>query len=136
MSSFSESDDESEDEDRDGEDDDSAKDGVACFLRGAFLTGAFFDVSSDEESEEPDDDSDDDARRRLRFLFRLRGAVGLAVGILQYRGCCKCNLHSYWWHGPNLRASVQQSAALPILQVTLGLRHASMATDFWASSHK
>ena len=132
MSSFSESDDESEDEDRDGEDDDSAKDGVACFFRGAFLAGVFFDVSSDEESEESDDDSDDDARRRLRFLFRLRGAVGLTVDILQCQGCCKIITQ----HGPNLRASVPQSAALPILQATLGLRHASMATDFWASSHK
>jgi len=79
-SSFSESDDEGEDEDRDG-DDDSAKDAGACFFRGALLTGVFLDTSSEEESEESDDD-EDDARRRLRFLLRLRGAVGLAVGIL------------------------------------------------------
>jgi len=87
-SSFSEPDDELDDEDKDGDgdddDDDSAKDGVACFFRGAFLTGVFLDTSSDEGSDESDDD-DDDARRRLRFLLRLRGAVGLAGGILSCR---------------------------------------------------
>ena len=38
---------------------------------------------SDEESMESDDDDDDDdeAWRRLRFLLRLRSAVGLAAGI-------------------------------------------------------
>jgi hypothetical protein len=93
-SSFSESDDELDDEDEDGdvddEDEDSAEDGVACFFRGTFLTGVFLDTSSDEESDESDDD-DDDARRRLRFLLRLRGAVGLAGGILS---CRERKLHS------------------------------------------
>jgi hypothetical protein len=75
----SESDDEDEDEDKDG-------DGaglVACgFIRGTLLTGVFSGTSdsSDEESEESDDD-DDEAWRRLRFLLRLGGAVGLAAGI-------------------------------------------------------
>jgi len=88
--SFSESDDEGAEEDREDDDDDdsaddSAEDGVACFFRGAPLT----DVSlSDEESEEPDDE-EDDARRRLRFLLRLRGAVGLAVGIFVVPRECK-----------------------------------------------
>jgi hypothetical protein len=79
--SFSESDDEGAEEVVEEDDDDvsdSAEAGVACFFRGALLR----DVSlSDEESEELDDE-EDDARRRLRFLLRLRGAVGLAVGIL------------------------------------------------------
>jgi len=84
-SSFSESDDDGEGDD----DDSSTEDGVACFLRGAFCTGVFVNISSDEESEEPDEDEDDDddARRRLRFLLRFRGAVGLAVGILW---CSEC----------------------------------------------
>jgi hypothetical protein len=80
-SSFSESDDEGEDEDRDGDDDSAEDGGGACFFREALLTGVFLDTSSDEESDESDED-EDDARRRLRFLLRLRGAVGLAVGIL------------------------------------------------------
>lgn len=57
---------------------------MACgFNRGAPLTGAFFGTSdsSDEESKESDDDGDDEAWRRLRFLLRLRGAVGSAAGI-------------------------------------------------------
>ena len=37
-----------------------------------------FGTSSDEESGE---EEEEDARRRLRFLLRFRGAVGLAVGI-------------------------------------------------------
>jgi hypothetical protein len=78
--SFSESDDDADDAD------DSAEDGVACFFRGAAL---LTDVSlSDEESEEPDDE-EDDARRRLRFLLRLRGPVGLAVGIFVVPRECK-----------------------------------------------
>lgn len=80
----SESDDEGEEEDRDGDgDDSSAGDAVACgFIT---VTGVFFDTpaSSDEESEESDDE-EEDACRRLRFLLRFRGAVGLAEGIW----CC------------------------------------------------
>jgi hypothetical protein len=75
----SESDDEDEDEDKDGDGDGL----VACgFIRGASLTGVFFwsSDSSDEESEEFEGD-EDEAWRRLRFLLRLRGAVGLAAGI-------------------------------------------------------
>ena len=40
-----------------------------------------FGTSSDEESEEEDEEDEEDARRRLGFLLRFRGAVGLAVGI-------------------------------------------------------
>ena len=82
LSSESESDEEGEDEeDEDGPSArDLARDTAACdFIRDA---GVFFETSasSDEEPDESDDD-DDDAWRRLRFLLRLRGAVGLAVGI-------------------------------------------------------
>ena len=77
----SESDDEGEDEeDNDGDGDDPlAKDAAAC----GFNAGVFFETSasSEEESEESGDEEEDDAWRRLRFLLRLRGAVGLAVGI-------------------------------------------------------
>jgi len=46
------------------------------------LKGVFLGISdsSDEESKESDDD-EDEAWRRLRFLLRRRGAVGLAAGI-------------------------------------------------------
>ena len=73
-----ESDDEDEDEDKDGGGDVL----VACgFIRGASLTGAFLGTSdSSDESKESDDD-EDEAWRRLRFLLRFRGAVGLAAGI-------------------------------------------------------
>jgi len=78
----SESDD--EDEDEDGDKDGDGDDLVACgFIRGASVRGVGFGTldSSDEESKESDDDDDDEAWRRLRFLLRLRGAVGLAGGI-------------------------------------------------------
>lgn len=77
--SESESDDEDEDEDKDGDGDDL----VACgFIGGASLIEVFFGTSdsSDEESKESDDD-EEEAWRRLRFLLRLGGAVGLAGGI-------------------------------------------------------
>jgi hypothetical protein len=79
---FSESDDEGEDEeDEDGDGDDTlAEEAAACvFIRDA---GVLFgtSASSDEEPDESDDE-DEVAWRRLRFLLRLRGAVGLAVGI-------------------------------------------------------
>jgi len=73
----SEPDDEDEDEDRDGDDI------VACgFITDTSLKGVFLGISdsSDEESKESDDD-EDEAWRRLRFLLRRRGAVGLAAGI-------------------------------------------------------
>jgi hypothetical protein len=73
----SEFDDEDEDEDGDGDDI-----GACGFITDASLKGVFFGTSdsSDEESKESDDD-EDEAWRRLRFLLRLRGAVGLAAGI-------------------------------------------------------
>jgi hypothetical protein len=58
-----------------------ARDAATCgFIKDV---GVFFETSasSDEEPDESDDDNDDDAWRRLRFLLRFRGAVGLAVGI-------------------------------------------------------
>ena len=64
--------------DGDGDEDEDAEDGVACFFRGAFLMVVLFGTLSDKESEEEDEE---DARRRLHFLLRFRGAVGLAVGI-------------------------------------------------------
>jgi len=77
----SESDEEGEDDvDEDGDEDDpSAKDAATCgFFRDA---GVFFETSASSEEESDDsDDEEDDAWRRLRFLLRLRGAVGLAVG--------------------------------------------------------
>ena len=78
-SSESESDDEDEDEDGDGDD------LVACGIIKGSSTRVFFGISdsSDKESKESDDEDDDDneAWRRLRFLLRLRGTVGLAAGI-------------------------------------------------------
>ena len=110
----SESDDEGEDEDEEGEgDDSSAKDASGCvFIRDALLPGIFFETSTSSD-EEPKSDDEDDAWRRLRFLLRLRGAVGLAVGIWW---CAKCPVRCL------------HSVGVP--------HHASMATDFWASSHK
>jgi hypothetical protein len=58
--------------------DEDAEDGVACFFRGAFLMVVLFGTSSDEESEEEEEDDEEDARRRLRFLLRFRGAVGIS----------------------------------------------------------
>ena len=78
----SESDDEGEDEeDEDGDGDGTLVEGAAAcvFIRDAgVLFGA--SASSDEELDE-DEDEEEVAWRRLRFLLRLRGAVGLAVGI-------------------------------------------------------
>lgn len=78
----SESDDEDEDEDKDGDGDDL----VACgFIGGASLKRVFLGTSdsSDEESKESEfDEDEDEAWRRLRFLLRLRGAVGLAAGMM------------------------------------------------------
>ncbi len=56
---------------------------MACgFIADTSLKGVFLGISdsSDEESKESDDD-EDEAWRRLRFLLRRRGAVGLAAGI-------------------------------------------------------
>lgn len=72
-----------EGEDEEDEEELSARDAAACgFIRDA---GVFFETSASSDGEpdesDDDDDDDDDAWRRLRFLLRLRGAVGLAVGI-------------------------------------------------------
>ena len=54
----------------------------AVLSRTRLLDRSLFGTSDsfDEESKESDD-GDDEAWRRLRFLLRLRGAVGLAAGI-------------------------------------------------------
>jgi hypothetical protein len=71
-----------EGEDEEDEEELSARDAAACgFIRDA---GVFFETSASSDEEVDESDDDDDAWRRLRFLLRLRGAVGLAVGIQWY----------------------------------------------------